>query len=87
MQTIATGVGDLKKVLSNVKTKGTFGEYQLGNILEQILTPDQYEQNVQTNPDYNGSIEYAVKLMVLIKIIRFGSQLIQSFQLNHMKYY
>ena len=62
MQTIATGVGDLKKVLSNVKTKGTFGEYQLGNILEQILTPDQYEQNVQTNPDYNGSIEYAVKL-------------------------
>ena len=62
MQTIASGVGDLKKVLSNVKTKGTFGEYQLGNILEQILTPDQYEQNVQTNPDYNGSIEYAVKL-------------------------
>ena len=62
MQTIATGVGDLKKVLSNVKTKGTFGEYQLGNILEQILTPDQYQQNVQTNPDYNGSIEYAVKL-------------------------
>jgi len=62
MQTIASGVGDLKKVLSNVKTKGTFGEYQLGNILEQILTPDQYDQNVQTNPDYNGSIEYAVKL-------------------------
>ena len=62
MQTIATGVGDLKKVLSNVKTKGTFGEYQLGNILEQILTPEQYEQNIQTNPDYNGSIEYAVKL-------------------------
>ena len=62
MQTIATGVGDLKKVLSNVKTKGTFGEYQLGNILEQILTPEQYEENVHTNPDYNGSIEYAIKL-------------------------
>ena len=62
MQTIATGVGDLKKVLSNVKTKGTFGEYQLDNILEQILTPDQYEKNVRTNPDYNGSIEFAVKL-------------------------
>ncbi len=62
MQTIATGVGDLKKVLSNVKTKGTFGEYQLANILEQILTTEQYEQNVQTNPDYNGSIEFAVKL-------------------------
>ncbi|MBG98667.1 DNA recombination protein RmuC [bacterium] len=62
MQTIATGVGDLKKVLSNVKTKGVFGEYQLGNILEQILTPDQYGNNVATNPDYNGSVEYAVKM-------------------------
>ena len=62
MQTIATGVGDLKKVLANVKTKGVFGEYQLGNILEQILTPDQYSKNVATNPDYNGSIEFAVKM-------------------------
>lgn len=48
MQTLATGVGDLKKVLSNVKTRGIMGEYQLGNILEQILTPDQYAQNVAT---------------------------------------
>ena len=62
MKTIATGVGDLKKVLSNVKTKGVFGEYQLGNILEQILTPDQYGTNVATNPDYNGSVEFAVKM-------------------------
>jgi len=62
MQNIATGVGDLKKVLSNVKTKGVFGEYQLGNILEQILTPDQFGNNVATNPDYNGSVEYAVKM-------------------------
>jgi len=62
MQTIATGVGDLKKVLSNVKTKGVFGEYQLGNILEQILTPDQYGKNIATNPDYNGSVEFAVKM-------------------------
>ena len=62
MQTIATGVGDLKKVLSNVKTKGVFGEYQLGNILEQILTPDQYGNNIPTNPDYNGSVEYAIKM-------------------------
>ena len=62
MQSIASGVGDLKKVLSNVKTKGVFGEYQLGNILEQILTPDQYGKNVSTNPDYNGSVEYAVKM-------------------------
>ena len=62
MQTVAAGVGDLKKVLSNVKTKGVFGEYQLGNILEQILTPDQYGKNIATNPDYNGSVEYAVKM-------------------------
>ena len=62
MQTVAAGVGDLKKVLSNVKTKGVFGEYQLGNILEQILTPDQYSHNVATNPDHNGSVEYAVKM-------------------------
>ena len=62
MQSIATGVGDLKKVLSNVKTKGVFGEYQLGNILEQILTPDQYGKNIATNPDYNGSVEFAVKM-------------------------
>ncbi len=62
MQTIASGVGDLKKVLSNVKTKGVFGEYQLANILEQILTPEQYGNNVATNPDYNGSVEYAIKM-------------------------
>ena len=62
MQTVAAGVGDLKKVLSNVKTKGVFGEYQLENILEQILTPDQYAKNVSTNPDYNGSVEFAIKM-------------------------
>ena len=62
MQTIASGVGDLKKVLSNVKTKGVFGEYQLENILEQILTPEQYSSNVSTNPDYNGHVEFAVKM-------------------------
>ena len=62
MQTIASGVGDLKKVLSNVKTRGVFGEYQLGNILEQLLTPDQYSQNVATKPESQGHVEYAVKL-------------------------
>ena len=62
MQTVAAGVGDLKKVLSNVKTKGVFGEYQLENILEQILTPEQYGKNVSTNPDYNGSVEFAIKM-------------------------
>src|SRR5215475_12986994 len=50
MQALATGVGDLKKVLTNVKTRGTWGEVQLGTMLEQILTPDQYEANVATKP-------------------------------------
>ena len=48
MQNIASGVGDLKKVLSNVKTRGVLGEIQLGNILEEIMTPDQYDKNVKT---------------------------------------
>jgi len=48
MQALASGVGDLKKVLTNVKTRGTWGEIQLGNLLEQILTPDQYMTNVAT---------------------------------------
>ena len=62
MQTIATGVGDLKKVLANVKTRGVFGEYQLENILEQLLTPDQYSKNVATKPGSQGNVEFAVKL-------------------------
>ncbi|MCK5694886.1 MAG: DNA recombination protein RmuC, partial [Bacteroidales bacterium] len=62
MQTIASGVGDLKKVLSNVKTRGVLGEYQLGNILEQILTPDQYGMNVSTKKGSQAHVEYAIKL-------------------------
>lgn len=62
MQTLATGVGDLKKVLSNVKTRGILGEIQLGAILEQILSPDQYEENVTTRSTGNERVEYAVKL-------------------------
>ncbi|MDA3939757.1 MAG: DNA recombination protein RmuC [Spirochaetia bacterium] len=62
MQTIATGVGDLKKVLSNVKTRGVLGEYQLGNILEEILVPGQYGKNVATKKGSQGNVEYAVKL-------------------------
>ena len=54
MQSIASGVGDLKKVLSNVKTRGVLGEYQLENILEQILTPDQYAKNVATKKEVRG---------------------------------
>jgi len=62
MQSIASGVGDLKKVLSNVKTRGVLGEYQLENILEQILTPDQYAKNVATKEGSQGHVEFAVKL-------------------------
>ncbi len=62
MRSLATGVGDLKKVLTNVKTRGTWGEIQLGNILEQILTPDQYEMNVQTKKNSNERVEFAIKL-------------------------
>jgi len=61
MQTLAAGVGDLKKVLTNVKTRGTLGEIQLGNLLEQILTRDQYSQNVATKKGSNERVEFAVK--------------------------
>lgn len=62
MQTLATGVGDLKKVLSNVKTRGILGEIQLGNILEQILTPEQYAKNIATRPGSKEVVEFAIKL-------------------------
>lgn len=62
MQHIATGVGDLKKVLSNVKTRGVLGEYQLENILEQLLTPDQYAKNVPTKKGSQAYVEFAIKL-------------------------
>lgn len=62
MQTLAAGVGDLKKVLSNVKTRGILGEIQLGAILEQILSPDQYEENVTTKSTGGERVEFAVKL-------------------------
>jgi DNA recombination protein RmuC len=62
MQTLATGVGDLKKVLSNVKTKGVLGEYQLGAILEQLLAPGQYAENVKTKEGSKDNVEFAIKL-------------------------
>jgi DNA recombination protein RmuC len=62
MQNIATGVGDLKKVLSNVKTRGVLGEYQLENILEQILTPEQYGKNVATKKGSQANVEFAIRL-------------------------
>lgn len=62
MQKLATGVGDLQKVLSNVKTRGILGEYQLGNILEQLLSPEQYSQNVATKKGSQANVEYAINL-------------------------
>lgn len=62
MQSLASGVGDLKRVLTNVKTRGTWGEIQLGNILDQILTQEQYAKNVATKKNSSDRVEYAVKL-------------------------
>lgn len=62
MRSIAAGVGDLKRVLSNVKTRGILGEVQLGAILADILTPEQYAQNVATKPGSADRVEFAVKL-------------------------
>ncbi|MCV9917061.1 DNA recombination protein RmuC, partial [Burkholderia pseudomallei] len=62
MQTLAAGVGDLKKVLTNVKTRGTWGEVQLEALLEQMLTPDQYAKNVATVPKSSERVEFAIRL-------------------------
>jgi len=62
MQSLAAGVGDLKKVLTNVKTRGIWGEIQLGNILEQVLSPEQYACNVVTRPGSNERVEFAIRL-------------------------
>ncbi len=62
MQTLAAGVGDLKKVLTNVKTRGIWGEMQLGALLSQVLSPEQYEANVAVVPGSQERVEYAVKL-------------------------
>ena len=62
MQTLATGVGDLKRVLSNVKARGIFGETQLAALLEQVMTPEQYEKNVATRPGSRERVEFAIRL-------------------------
>ena len=62
MRTLASGVGDLKKVLTNVKARGTWGEVQLGSLLEQILTPDQFERNVRPRPESREVVEFAIRL-------------------------
>lgn len=62
MQNLATGVGDLKRVLTNVKSRGTWGEVQLEMLLSDMLTPEQFEKNAKVNPEKNGVVEFAIKL-------------------------
>ena len=62
MQSLAAGVGDLKKVLTNVKSRGTWGEIQLGALLEQVLAPEQYGTNVKVKPGSREQVEYAIRL-------------------------
>lgn len=62
MQNLATGVGDLKKVLTNVKTRGTWGEVQLSNLLEQVLSKEQFAENVATKPKTQERVDFAIKL-------------------------
>jgi DNA recombination protein RmuC len=62
MQSLANGVGDLKRVMTNVKSRGTWGEFQLSAILEQVLSPDQYEANVATKPGGSERVEFAIRL-------------------------
>jgi len=62
MQTLATGVGDLKKVLSNVRARGAFGEVQLGALLEQFLSPEQYTRNAQVRDNTLERVEFAIRL-------------------------
>jgi DNA recombination protein RmuC len=62
MQTLAAGVGDLKRMMTNVKARGTWGEVTLGSILEHAMAPDQYEKNVEVQPGSNQRVEYAIKL-------------------------
>lgn len=62
MQNLASGVGDLKKVLTNVKTKGILGEYQLANIIEQLLPLEQYEENIATRPGSSERVEFAIRM-------------------------
>ena len=62
MQTLAIGVGDLKKVLTNVKSRGTWGEIQLENLIDQLLTPEQYAKNIATKKGSNDRVEFAIKM-------------------------
>ena len=62
MQTLATGVGDLKRMMTNVRARGTWGEVTLANILEHAMAPDQFEKNVEIRPGSGQRVEFAIKL-------------------------
>ena len=62
MQTLATGVGDLKRVLTNVKSRGTWAEIQLGTLLDEMLTPEQYRKNAQVDPNSRERVEFAIRM-------------------------
>jgi DNA recombination protein RmuC len=62
MQSLATGVGDLKRMMTNVKTRGAWGEVTLANILDQVMAADQFEKNVEVRPGSNQRVEFAIKL-------------------------
>jgi DNA recombination protein RmuC len=62
MQTLANGVGDLKRLLTNIKSRGTWGEVALGNVLEEMMAPDQYGRNIEIVPGSNQRVEYAIRL-------------------------
>ena len=85
IEQLATGVGDLKKVLTNVKTRGVLGEYQLENLLEQLFTPDQYSRNVKTKSGSNALVEFAIK-MPGREIRPCGFLLIQNFRRRILNY-
>lgn len=62
MQTLAAGVGDLKRVLTNVKSRGTWGEVQLARLMEDAMTPEQYARNVKPVPGSDAVVEFAIRL-------------------------
>lgn len=77
MQTLANGVGDLKRLLTNVKSRGTWAEVGLGNLLEEMMAPDQYGRNVEIVPGSNQRVEYASACRVTVKT-RFGCRSMPS---------
>jgi len=80
MRQLASDVGGLQKVLANVKTRGGWGEVQLGSLLEQVLTADQFSRNVRIRPDSGENVDYAIKLPGTKMARQFGCQLMRNFR-------